>query len=316
MPVPDFIESAPSLASAVSRAFTVFGAAPHLGSRDTSGRWRWRSYAETGEEAAALAAGLASAVGLPRRSGVGILSRNREEWLLTDWACALDDFLVLGIHPAWDAAKVAHVLADAQLSCVVVSAEALPLLIQAKLLGAPQLSLAVLLPGDGSERDAEAAEAAGLRIVRYSDVLAAGRQSRATHTGAGFGADAASRPDPADDNDAVFTLMYSSGTSGGPPKAVATPKSTWRKTNLVGPLAGIASPDDRRAVSYMPLAHGADRGVCWFTTMAGGRIGMVAAEPGTDEFYADLKEVKPAFLLGMSCAYSARHSLGAITFLI
>jgi long-chain acyl-CoA synthetase len=313
MPTSSFLEDAPSLASAVSRAFTCYGAAPHLGSRDGSrGRFTWRTYAQTGEEVAALASGLARS--LPRRSCVAIASSNREEWLLADWACAYDDFVTVGIHTKWPVSKVEQVLTDAGCDAVIVSAACLPTITSAKVGGtAPRLALAVLLPtlpGEVLESSVvEMAEAIGVQILRYDDVLAAGRGSRCTHTGVGFGADAASRPDLDDDNDAVYTLMYSSGTTGGPPKAVATPKSTWRKTNCTGgPLAGISAAEDRRAVSYMPLAHGADRGVAWFTTMAGGRLGMVQADEGTDDFFAALREVQPTFLLGMSCMWQDMHS--------
>ena len=58
----------------------------------------------------------------------------------------------------------------------------------------------------------------------------------------------------------------------------------------------------------MALAHGADRGVAWFTTMAGGRLGMVHAEEGTDEFFLALREVQPTFLLGMSCMWQDMYS--------
>lgn len=313
MPTASFIDDAPSLASAVARAFTCYGSSPHLGSRDASkGCFTWRTYAQTGEEVAALASGLA--LSLPRRSCVAIASRNREEWLVADWACAYDDFITVGVHTSWSITKVEQVLNDAGCDAVIVSVACLPTITSAKASGtSPALALAVLLPmlpGEELQASAiETAEAVGIKVLQYSEVIEAGHASRITHTGVGFGADAASNPDADDDNDAIYTLMYSSGTTGGPPKAVATPKSTWRKTNCTGgPMSGISAADDRRAVSYMALAHGADRGVAWFTTMAGGRLGMVQAEEGTEDFYAALREVQPTFLLGMSCMWQDMYS--------
>jgi hypothetical protein len=109
----------------------------------------------------------------------------------------------------------------------------------------------------------------------------------------------------------IITLRsrYSSGTTGGKPKAVATPKSVWRQTNCApGPLATIAAASDRRTVSYMPLAHGADRGVAWFTLMAGGRMGITTEPGGSAAFMADVGELRPTFLLGMSCFWQNLHS--------
>ena len=80
----------------------------------------WRTYADTGEEAAALAAGMAAApLALPRRSVVGIASPNCSEWLITDWACVFSDFISVGIHIHWDQSKLCHVLCDSGCVCCV-----------------------------------------------------------------------------------------------------------------------------------------------------------------------------------------------------
>ena len=69
---------------------------------------------------------------------------------------------------------------------------------------------------------------AGLVVSQYGEVLNAGRTAGRTHTGVGFGADWAAALDETDDEDAVYTLMYSSGTSGAP-KGVSISKATWRE---------------------------------------------------------------------------------------
>ena len=90
--------------------------------------------------------------------------------------------------------------------------------------------------------------------------------------------------------------------AGGAPKAVATPKSTWRKTNCTpGPLSAISFLEDRRTVSYLSMSHGADRGIIWFTTIAGGRTGLITGPAGSDEFFAAMRELRPTFFLGFSC---------------
>ena len=51
-------------------------------------------------------------------------------------------------------------------------------------------------------------------VATYSSVIARGGASRRTHTGFGFGADSAAHLDEHDEDTDVYTLMYSSGTSG------------------------------------------------------------------------------------------------------
>ena len=43
-----------------------------------------------------------------------------------DFACALDDFMTVGIHVEWDQAKIEQILEDANVACVVASEEARP----------------------------------------------------------------------------------------------------------------------------------------------------------------------------------------------
>ena len=69
--------------------------------------------------------------------------------------------------------------------------------------------------------------------------------------------------------------MFSSGTSGGTPKATSTSKHTWKQINMGASLIRQYTVDDRVVVSYTPWVHGSDRGICWFSTFAGAQIALV-----------------------------------------
>ena len=101
MATAQFLASGPSLASTLIRSFTIYDDAPLLATRKSKENvsFSYRSYAETQLEAAQLAAGLAAEpLCVPRRSAIGIACDNRAEWIISDFACVLNDFVVVGLH--------------------------------------------------------------------------------------------------------------------------------------------------------------------------------------------------------------------------
>jgi len=58
----------------------------------------------------------------------------------------------------------------------------------------------------------------------------------------------------------------------------------------------------------MPLAHGADRGVAWQCTHAGGRIGFARSDSDYAVLLPDIQRIQPRFFLGMSHFWTDLHA--------
>eukprot|EP01064_Diplonema_japonicum_P022536 TRINITY_DN3246_c3_g1_i1.p1 TRINITY_DN3246_c3_g1~~TRINITY_DN3246_c3_g1_i1.p1 ORF type:complete len:1703 (+),score=316.86 TRINITY_DN3246_c3_g1_i1:64-5109(+) len=285
MSIPKTIDEEPSLAHAVGFMLDVYADWNFLGTW-VDNRFEWDTYRDIGKLVRKVAGGLSKAV--ERREAVGVMLENRKEWLAIDFACALTDQLVVGLHRDWHAEKLAYILKDVDLKVVFCdSSESIELLASIP----SNIHTVVTLDVPQDELSGVVSE---FRLVSFKDFLSTPYVFDLLRD---------------DDPQAPFTLMYSSGTTGTP-KAIATPKSTWRKTNCnPGPLSSIASPFDRRTVSYLSLAHGADRGVCWFTAMSGGCTGFITYPEWSPGFFMQFQCLRPTFFLGMSCTWQDLYAL-------
>ena len=274
------------------------------------------TYEQVADTSAAFSAGLRFS-GIKRRSCVGIAMNNCYEWLIADFACAFGDYLSVGIHPSWSPSKINIVLRDTNAAAIIVSREALHTL-QQSLLSTKKNNSTLIIVIETNETPNTSTpftlptSTSTITYMTYSQVIEIGNLHPTTNTGYGF-SNATHNLDLEDNPSLPYTLMYSSGTSGGPPKATATPKSLWLLSNCMPGAFSQFSIWERRAVSYLSLSHGADRGVCWQAVFAGGTIGFASCgEENLSQLLNDMKLFQPTFLLGMANFWSAvyaRHLL-------
>lgn len=111
---------------------------------------------------------------------------------------------------------------------------------------------------------------------------------------------------PPTESDEIYTLLYTSGTTGSP-KGVAVTKKRWLVDASSNTFPGQS---DATVVSYMSLAHGADRGICWQGCFAGAKIGLVnLSDHSVATLLCNIKQVKPTFFLGMSYLWTECYAM-------
>jgi long-chain acyl-CoA synthetase len=227
--------------------------------------WTWREYAE---RAARFAGGLQS-LGVQRGDRVVIMLRNRLEFHIADLGALLLGATPISIYNSSSPDQISYLVSHCQ-GVVAVTEE-----------------------GDFADR-LLAADTPTLRTVVVVGDVPAGAVAY-DEVAAGEPVDivaAAEATDPLQ----LLTVIYTSGTTG-PPKGVMLDH-----TNVLAAYRGLvhfmpdSDPDEQRVVSYLPMAHIAERNVGYYNHLLWG--GEVTPCPDIAQLSAYLVAVRPTILFG------------------
>ena len=264
--------SANTLAVLFREAAERFQELPAFSTKDSSGLYQATSFRQLYEDGLALATSLID-LGLKPREHVGLISDNRLEWILCDYAVILAGCADVPRGTDVTPAEITHILTHSDARFVFVeNAGVLEKLdrVRSSIRG---LEKVILIEANVR------APANGLRL---HDLLATGRKLR--EAGDRRAEERIEQTRPED----LFTVIYTSGTTGTP-KGVQL--SHANMTSQVRNLPFEFSPSDR-ALTILPVWHSYER-----------VFEMVAISMGACTYYTqlrtigeDLKTVRPTVM--------------------
>ena len=201
------------------------------------GSWTPLSAPEFGERTQGLALGLAL-LGVDREDRVAILSENRPEWPMADFAALSLGALTVPIYTSYLAPQVEYILRDSLAKIIFVSnAIELQKVVDVRD-RCPELKHVILLDNvpwsSGKATPFETVVQKGLAALRADP---------------GAFEERASAVLPGD----LATMIYTSGTTGEPKGAVLTHKNFVSNVSACSVLFDV--PDDTVALSFLPLSH-------------------------------------------------------------
>ena len=178
--------------------------------------------------------------GIKAGDRVAILSENRPEWALADYACAILGAPLVTIYATLIATQAAYILKDSGARWVICSSRDQLQKVLSQWKDLPDLELAVLIEGD-APADAKHPS------VTWKRLQAEGEARTPERAKVRAWADSRKPSDP-------LTLIYTSGTTGEPKGAVLTHGNLV--SNALASLEALPSLSPRdRALSFLPLTH-------------------------------------------------------------
>ena len=226
-------------------------------------------------------------LGIKRGDRVGILSENRPEWAIADYACLTSAFTDVPIYPTLPADQIAYILKDAGTVAIFVSSLEQAVKVSAIRHEVPSLEHVISFDeiGDAADMTIAELEKRGAAVENAGTVA----NYRAT-------ADSVSPDD-------LATLIYTSGTTG-PPKGVMLTHDNIH-SNVAASRCKLPFQGDDVALSFLPLSHIFQRMGDYLMFATGSSI---AYAQGLDTVPINMQEVRPTIVFSVPRLYEKMYA--------
>ena len=222
-------------------------------------------------------------LGIVAQDRVALLSENRPEWLIADYACLCSAIIDVPVYPTLPAEQVPHILNDSGARAIFVSTAD-----QAKKIA----SIRHLVPGLQHVIGFAATKADGCDLT-LAELEALGAQDDTPERAVRFKEEAlAVTPDQ------LITLIYTSGTTGSPKGVMLTQDNVHSNVQGVRPLMPANTSDT--ALSLLPLSHIFERTGDYFLFANGVRV---AYAESIDTVPVNMSEIKPSLMMAVPRLY-------------
>jgi long-chain acyl-CoA synthetase len=226
------------------------------------------------------------ALGLKAGDRMAILSENRPEWVMADFAALCAGAVTVPIYTSLLPDQVRYIIGDAGAKIVVCSDLEMWRKVEAVRSELPALERVIIIEGDPP---------AGTKAL--SDVADMGRRIEAEEPGRFEKAVEAIRPED------LASLIYTSGTTGVP-KGVMLSHANF-VSNIIALTRVIDFCEADTALSFLPLSHVFERTGTFFLFHVGASI---AYAESIEAVAANLLEVRPTIIISVPRLFEKIYS--------
>jgi long-chain acyl-CoA synthetase len=263
------------------------GSAPVLYAK-RAGVWQPLTARQFYDAVRAVSAALAGR-GLAKGDRVGLLSENRPEWMIADFACLSAGVADVPVYPTLPATQVAFILRDSGARGIFVSTAEQLQKVLAEWPNLPDLEWACCFDDPSDTSTARGRGAGGGQILAWRDLLA----TSAVEPEGDFNARLDATP-----GEQLATLVYTSGTTGVPKGVVLTHRNLASNVNYS--TIGFPSEVGERRLSFLPLSHITERHLGYCDLLSDSTTWYAESIEKVPE---NLLEVKPSYIVSVPRLY-------------
>ena len=243
-------------------------------------RWIGLTHAQVEERVRAVSLGLRE-LGVAPGDRVAILSENRPEWAIADYACLCARAADVPIYPTLTAKQVEYILRDSGAVAVFCSTASQLAKVQEVRSGLPSLRQVVVFDGGAAQSG----------VMTFADLETRGRNAAPKYPQ--FRAEAL-----AVEPRQLATIIYTSGTTGDPKGVMLSHDNLY--SNVMCAIQVIPITPGDTSLSMLPLSHVFERMVDYVLMHAGVTI---AYAESFDKVAANMLEVRPGIVLSVPRFY-------------
>jgi len=242
-----------------------------------AGVYKPLSYKELREMVELTACGLA-ALGLKKGDKVGIVSENRIEWIIVDFAMTTTGIIDVPVYPTLTPKQIEYIFNDAGVKATFVSNQVQLSKIEKIYDSVESLDKVIIF----TEKGISAPE----YLLSLKELMEIGRDFKAKNPN--YWIDMIKEVKPED----ILTIIYTSGTTGEPKGVVLTHKNLV--SNILSATQVVPMTPEDTFLSYLPFSHSFERMAGFYAAFACG--GVVALAESIDTIAQNLLEVRPTIM--------------------
>jgi len=252
-----------------------------------AGAYKPISHTEVANRVRHAARGLSS-LGVTRGDRVAILSENRPEWAIADFACLTAGLTDVPIYPTLPADQIAYILKDSGAVAIFVSNKS-----QAEKIREIRSQVPALKSVIGFD------EIPGLTNMSIAELEKRGTEGETSLSIATYKEDALTvKPDD------LATLIYTSGTTGAPKGVMLTHDNIY--SNVAASMKAIPFEGRDVGLSFLPLSHIFERMAGHYMMFATGT--SIAYAESIDTVPINMQEVRPTLVLSVPRLYEKMYA--------